>query len=57
LKALLENPFKTFYYSLKDISSSLLAKEKSYKVFYKAFYAKGLFEEYISKNYFEKAFL
>jgi hypothetical protein len=27
----------------------LLAKEKSYKVFYKASFAKGVFEKYISK--------
>jgi hypothetical protein len=31
----------------------LLAKEKSYKVFYKTFFAKGLFEKYISKNILE----
>jgi hypothetical protein len=31
-------------------SASLLAKEMSYKVIYKALYAKGLFEEYISKT-------
>jgi hypothetical protein len=34
----------------------LLAKEKSYKVFYKAFYTKGLFEEYISKTILKKLF-
>jgi hypothetical protein len=34
----------------------LLAKEKSYKVFYKAFFAKEMFEKYISKNYAVKAF-
>jgi hypothetical protein len=43
LKTIL-NPLLLF---LKDFSASLLAKEKSYKVSYKAFYAKGLFEEYI----------
>jgi hypothetical protein len=58
LKALLENPFKTFYYFLKDFSASLLAKEMSYKVIYKAFLAKVMFEKHISKkNYLIKAFL
>jgi hypothetical protein len=28
----------------------MLAKEMSYKVIYKAFYAKGMFEKYISKK-------
>jgi hypothetical protein len=37
--------------------ASLLAKEKSYKVFYKAFFAKGLFEKYISKTILKRAFL
>jgi hypothetical protein len=31
-------------------SASLLAKEISYKVIYKAFYAKGMFEKYIAKT-------
>jgi hypothetical protein len=31
-------------------SASLLAKEMSYKVIYKAFYAKGMFEKHISKT-------
>jgi hypothetical protein len=30
--------------------ASLLAKEMSYKVIYKDFYAKGMFEKYISKT-------
>jgi hypothetical protein len=37
LKALLENYFKPSIIFLKNFSASLLAKEKSYKVFYKAF--------------------
>jgi hypothetical protein len=49
LRALVENYFKPSIISLKDFSANLLAKEKSYKVFYKAFFAKGLFEKYISK--------
>jgi hypothetical protein len=35
LKALLENYFEPSIVFLKDFSASLLAKEKSYKVFYK----------------------
>jgi hypothetical protein len=31
-------------------SASLLAKEMSYRVFYKAFYAKVMLEKYISKT-------
>jgi hypothetical protein len=51
LKALVENYFEpSIIIFLKDFSASLLAKEKSYKVFYKAFFAKGLFEKYISKT-------
>jgi hypothetical protein len=59
LRALLENYFKPSTIFLKDFSASLLAKEKSYKVFYKDSYAKGLFEKYVSKkkNYLIKAFL
>jgi hypothetical protein len=53
LKALLENYFEPSIVLLKDISASLLAKEKSYKVFYKALFAKRLFEEYISKLYYK----
>jgi hypothetical protein len=49
LKALLENYFEPSIVFLKDSSASLLAKEKSYTVIYKAFLAKGLFEKYISK--------
>jgi hypothetical protein len=51
LKALLENYFKPSIIFLKDFSASLLAKEKSYKVFYKASYAKGLL-----RNIFQKLF-
>jgi hypothetical protein len=50
LKALLDNYFEPSIVFLKDSSASLLAKEKSYKVFYKAFFAKGLSERYISKT-------
>jgi hypothetical protein len=50
LKALLESYFKPSIIFLKDFSASLLAKEKSYKVNYKAFFAKGMFEKYISKT-------
>jgi hypothetical protein len=50
LKALLENYFEPSIVFLKDFSASLLAKEKSYKVLYKAFFAKGLFERYITKT-------
>jgi hypothetical protein len=50
LKALLENYFKPSIIFLKDFSASLLAKEMSYKMIYKAFFAKGLFEKYISKT-------
>jgi hypothetical protein len=32
--------------------ASLLAKEMSYKMFYKVFYAKGMYEKYISKTIF-----
>jgi hypothetical protein len=35
----------------------VLAKEMSYKMIYKVFYAKGMFEKYISKkNYFCKLY-
>jgi hypothetical protein len=50
LKALLENYFEPSIIFLKDFSASLLAKGISYKVFYKAFFAKGLFEKYVSKT-------
>jgi hypothetical protein len=50
LKALLENHFKPSIIFLKDFSASLLAKEKSYKVIYKAFFTKVMFEKYISKT-------
>jgi hypothetical protein len=38
-------------------SASLLAKEMSYKVIYKASYTKEMFEKYISKTILYKAFL
>jgi hypothetical protein len=65
LKALLENYSKPsiilknflekdqvskYYFLFIQTFASLLAKEMSYKVIYKAFYAKGLFEKYISKT-------
>jgi hypothetical protein len=37
--------------------ASLLAKEMSYKMIYKAFYAKGMFEKDISKTIFVKFIL
>jgi hypothetical protein len=49
LKALLENYFKPSITFILVLPASLLTKEKSYKVFYKAFLAKGLFEKYITK--------
>jgi hypothetical protein len=57
LKALLENYFEPSIIFLKDFSASLLAKGISYTVIYKASYAKGLFEEYISKTILKRAFL
>jgi hypothetical protein len=56
LRALVENYFEPLITFLKDLSASLLTKEKSYKVFYKAFFAKGLFEKYISKTILCKLF-
>jgi hypothetical protein len=50
LKALLENYLKPSIIFFLVFSASLLAKEKPYKVFYKAFFAKGFFEKYISKT-------
>jgi hypothetical protein len=50
LRVLLENYFEPSIVFLNDFSASLLAKEKSYKVFYKTFFAKGLFEKYISRT-------
>jgi hypothetical protein len=41
---------KYYFLSFIQTFASLLAKEMSYKVIYKAFYAKGLFERYISKT-------
>jgi hypothetical protein len=48
---------KYYFLSLIQTFASLLAKGMSYTVIYKAFYAKGLFEEYISKTILKKAFL
>jgi hypothetical protein len=50
LEALLENYSKPSIVFLKDFLANLLTKEKPYKVFYKTFFAKGLFEKYISKT-------
>jgi hypothetical protein len=50
LRALLENYFEPSIILLKVISASLLAKEKTYKVFYKALLAKRSFEKYIPKT-------
>jgi hypothetical protein len=50
LKALLENYFKPSITFILVLPASLLTKEKPYKVFYKAFLAKGLFEKYIPKT-------
>jgi hypothetical protein len=50
LKALLENCFKPSITFILVLPASLLTKEKSYKVFYQAFSAKGLCEKYISKK-------
>jgi hypothetical protein len=50
LRALLENYFEpSIIFLLKVISASLLAKEKSYKGFYKALLAKRLFENIFQK--------
>jgi hypothetical protein len=50
LKALLENYFKPSINFLKISLQACLQNEKSYKGFYKAFFAKGLSERYISKT-------
>jgi hypothetical protein len=52
LKNFFEKDQVSKYYFLSFIQTfaSLLAKEMPYKVIYKAFLAKGLFEEYISKT-------
>jgi hypothetical protein len=52
LKNFFEKDQVSKYYFLSFIQTfaSLLAKEMSYKVNYKAFYAKGMFEKYISKT-------
>jgi hypothetical protein len=54
LKNFLEKDQVSKYYFLSIIQTfaSLLAREMSYKVIYKVFYAKGMFEKYISKTTF-----
>jgi hypothetical protein len=54
LKNFLEKDQVSKYYFLSIIQTfaSLLAREMSYKVIYKVFYAKGMFEKYISKTIF-----
>jgi hypothetical protein len=47
---------KYYFLSFIQTFASLLAKEMSYTVVYRAFYAKGLFEEYISKTILKKLF-
>jgi hypothetical protein len=39
-----------YYFVFIQTYASLLAKEMSYKMIYKVFYAKGMFEKYISKT-------
>jgi hypothetical protein len=51
LKALLENYFKPSTIFLKDFSASLLAKEKSYKVIYKALMPKDCLKSIFQKLY------
>jgi hypothetical protein len=41
-----------FLFSFIQTYASLLAKEMSYKMVYKVFNAKGMFEKYISKTIF-----
>jgi hypothetical protein len=43
---------KYYFPFLIQTFASLLAKEMSYKMIYKVFYAKGMFEIYISKTIF-----
>jgi hypothetical protein len=43
---------KYYFLSIIQTFASLLAREMSYKVIYKVFYAKGMFEKYISKTIF-----
>jgi hypothetical protein len=68
LETLLENYFKLsiiflrnlfeknqkskYYFAFNQLYASLLAKEMSYKMIYKVFYANGMFEKYISKTIF-----
>jgi hypothetical protein len=41
---------KYYFPSFIQTYASMLTKEMSYKMIYKAFYAKGMFEKYISKT-------
>jgi hypothetical protein len=43
---------KYYFPSFIQTYASLLAKEMSYKMIYEVFYAKGMFEKYISKTIF-----
>jgi hypothetical protein len=54
LRNLLEENQKSKYYFLafNQLCASLLAKEMSYKMGYKVFFSKGIFEKYISKTIF-----
>jgi hypothetical protein len=45
---------KYYFPSSIQIYASTFAKEMSYKMTYKVFYAKGMFEKYISKTIFVK---
>jgi hypothetical protein len=56
LKNFFEKNQKSKYYFLafNQLYASLLAKEMSYKMIYKVFNAKGMFENYISKTNFCK---
>jgi hypothetical protein len=44
---------KYCFLAFNQLYASLLAKEMSYKMIYKVFFAKGMFEKYF-KNYFIK---
>jgi hypothetical protein len=48
---------KYYFPSFIQTYASLLAKGMSYKMTYKVFYAKGMFEKYISKSIFVKFIL
>jgi hypothetical protein len=54
LKNFFEKDQVSKYYipSFIQTYASLLAKEMSYKMIYKVFHAKGMFEKYISKTIF-----